>query len=156
MKFTVFEHGLKNAAWSSLWCLNPSTLVLPCLPPSCPSQTGSPQWLPRNLHCLRHSCPTLGLSDPPQHPSKFCLNKLLSQGLSPPIPFHSHRPPPKSPDLWLLPLLVPVNLISYHQEVVWNHMCMYLFLCLFTPELFTTAATEGYYTWNTLVWIVMC
>lgn len=149
MKFTVFEHGLKNATWSR-WCPRPfhSSLALP-LSFHAPARLAL-SVAPTHSHCLRHSCPTLGLSDPPQYPYKFCLNVTFPRDYPSPSPFHSHHHHHPSPPGPVFSLPVPFNLASYHQEVVWNHTCTCISLCLFTPELFNSSShIRLLSTWNT-------
>lgn len=143
---SVFEHGLKNAAWSFLWCPCPfhPSLALPLSFPA-PARLAL-SVASMHSRCLRHSCPTLGLSDPPQHPSKFCLNVAFPGDYPLPFPTTTSQVPQT---LWLLSLLVPFNL-AYHQEVVWKHMCTCISLCLFTPELFHYSShLRLLSTWNT-------
>lgn len=144
----------KSALWSSqflnmVWimlhgllcdALAPSTAVLPYLSPSLPQPDWPSQWPPCTPRCLRHSCPTLGLSDPPQHPSKFCLNVAFPRDYPLSFPTTTTQVPQT---LWLLFLLVPFNL-AYHQEVLWKHICTCISLCLFTPELFHYSSHLSY------------
>lgn len=139
----------------SVMPLNPShsSLALPLSLP-CPSQTaplsGSHALLPWMF------CPTLGLSDPPQHPSKFCLNVAFPGDYPLPIPFHSPPPPPKSPRpsdcylSWYLSTAITKKWLK-------SHVHMYLFMSLYTWAVQLQQPPKAIKHLEThLVWIVMC
>lgn len=134
MKFTVFEHGLKNAAWS-LWCPRPfhSSLALPLSFPA-PARLAL-SVASMHSHCLRHSCPTLGLSDPPQYPYKFCLNVTFPRDYPSPSPFrshHHHHPSPPGPlTVVLSPSTFQLSFLSPRSGLK-SYLHVHLFMSLYT------------------------
>lgn len=119
-----------------------STPVLPCPSPSMPQ----PHWPSLSSHprasvhsrCLRHSGPTL--ANPPQHPSRLCLNVVFPKKLSlPPTP--SIPTSRRSPDCFLSWYLSPLLHITDHG--LKSHRHVHFFICLSKPVLFNTATPEA-------------
>lgn len=111
-----------------------STPVLPYLSPSLP-QPDWPSVASMHSHCLRHSCPTLGLSDPPQYPYKFCLNVTFPRDYPSPSPFrshHHHHPSPPGPlTVVLSPSTFQLSFLSPRSGLK-SYLHVHLFMSLYT------------------------